>query len=52
MAGAPKRVFSPDAAASAVYDKLYAEYRRLHDAFGRGGSDVMRRLRQIRRENA
>ena len=52
MAGAPKRVFSPDAAASAVYDKLYAEYRRLHDAFGRGDSDVMRRLRQIRRENA
>ena len=31
-----------------AYDELYAEYRRLHDHFGRGGNDVMRRLRAIR----
>ena len=29
---------------SAVYDGLYAEYRELHDYFGRGGNDVMHRL--------
>ena len=29
------------------YNKLYAEYMTLHDYFGRGGNDVMRRLRNI-----
>ena len=32
------------------YDELFAEYTALHDHFGRGGSDVMRRLKRIRRE--
>ncbi|UOW01303.1 ribulokinase [Agrococcus sp. SCSIO52902] len=32
------------------YDALYREYRELHDLFGRGGSDVMRRLKAIRRQ--
>ncbi|ATO12560.1 ribulokinase [Micromonospora sp. WMMA2032] len=31
-----------------AYDALYAEYRALHDHFGRGGDDVMLRLRAIR----
>jgi L-ribulokinase len=31
-----------------VYDELYAEYVRLHDYFGRGGNEVMHRLRAIR----
>jgi L-ribulokinase len=30
------------------YDVLYDEYRRLHDFFGRGGDDVMRRLKRLR----
>lgn len=34
----------------AVYEQLYAEYLRLHDYFGRGGSDVMKRLKAIRAE--
>ena len=29
------------------YDELFAEYTLLHDYFGRGGNDVMRRLRRI-----
>jgi L-ribulokinase len=33
-----------------VYDRLYAEYATLHDYFGRGGNDVMHRLRAMRRE--
>ena len=32
-----------------AYDALYAEYVQLHDYFGRGGNDVMHRLRAIRR---
>ncbi len=33
-----------------VYDRLYAEYKTLYDYFGRGGNDVMKRLRALRRE--
>ena len=42
--------YMPDAASADAYDVLYAEYRTLHDYFGRGGNDVMRRLKSIRRE--
>ena len=31
-----------------AYDVLYGEYRRLHDFFGRGGDDVMYRLKRLR----
>ena len=43
--------YQPDPAASAVYDRLYAEYLLLHDTFGRGGNDVMKRLKRIRLES-
>jgi L-ribulokinase len=43
-------VYKPIAANSAVYDRLYAEYVTLHDYFGRGENDVMKRLRIIRNE--
>lgn len=41
------KIYTPDPDAAAVYDKLYAEYLTLHDYFGRGGNDVMKRLRSI-----
>ena len=41
--------FVPDPAAADAYDELYAEYRLLHDHFGRGANDVMHRLRALRR---
>jgi L-ribulokinase len=41
-------VYKPDPRAAAVYDQLYAEYRLLHDYFGRGATEVMHRLRAIR----
>jgi L-ribulokinase len=44
-----RAVVSPDEARANAYDALYAEYRTLHDYFGRGGNDVMHRLREIRR---
>jgi len=31
-----------------VYKKLYAEYKILHDYFGRGANDVMKRLKAIK----
>jgi L-ribulokinase len=49
MGGAEPDVYRPDPKASAAYDELFAEYTKLHDYFGRGGSDVMFRLRAIQR---
>ena len=40
--------YVPDPARAGAYDQLYAEYRTLHDYFGRGVNDVMHRLRAIR----
>ncbi|MEV4665615.1 ribulokinase [Micromonospora echinofusca] len=41
-------VYQPDPDNVRAYDALYAEYRALHDHFGRGGDDVMLRLRAMR----
>ena len=40
--------YSPIPEHAAVYETLYREYSALHDYFGRGGSDVMKRLKAIR----
>ncbi|WP_345763666.1 ribulokinase [Diaminobutyricibacter sp. McL0608] len=45
-----RAVYTPNEASAAAYDRLYAEYRELHDYFGRGGNDVMHRLRALRRD--
>ena len=50
MGGIQERVYRPDPKAHAVYEQLYREYELLHDYFGRGGSDVMKRLKRIRSE--
>ena len=42
--------YRPIPAHQVVYDRLYAEYVRLHDYFGRGENDVMKRLKGIRAE--
>lgn len=41
-------VYSPKKENTGVYDRLFAEYRILHDYFGRGDNDVMKTLRSIR----
>jgi L-ribulokinase len=38
----------PNTQHHATYQKLFAEYRTLHEYFGRGTNDVMKRLREIR----
>lgn len=35
-----------------AYEELFREYKLLHDYFGRGGNDVMRRLKRTRAEIA
>ena len=41
--------YTPNPEAVAVYDKLYAEYKILHDYFGKGANDVMKRLKEIKK---
>ncbi|MEA3335749.1 MAG: ribulokinase [Chloroflexota bacterium] len=43
-------VYEPIPENKAVYDRLYAEYVILHDYFGRGANDVMKRLKELRAE--
>jgi L-ribulokinase len=49
MGTVERDVYLPDAERAQAYDTLYEEYVALHDHFGRGGNDVLRRLRRIRR---
>lgn len=48
MARVKDRTYKPNPEAHSVYEKLFAEYRTLHDYFGRGANDVMKRLKAIR----
>ena len=43
-----RAVYTPDARAGQVYDRLYAQYLRLHDYFGRGENNVMAELRALK----
>ena len=49
------RIFQPNAKSQEIYDKIYAQYKKVHDAFGARGAqgdlfDVMKELLAIRDE--
>ncbi len=50
MARLKKETFKPIPANQKIYDKLYTDYVLLHDYFGRGENDVMKRLKHLRAE--
>jgi L-ribulokinase len=50
MGKVERAAYVPDPERAARYDRLYAEYLRLHDYFGRGENEVLHRLREIRTE--
>ncbi|BBI31726.1 ribulokinase [Cohnella abietis] len=50
MARVREETFKPIPANVAVYEKLYQEYSELHDYFGRGANDVMKRLKALKDE--
>ena len=43
-------VYNPIKENTEIYDKLFAEYKILHDYFGKGENDVMKRLKKIKIE--
>ncbi len=49
MGGTLPVVYRPDAQRAEIYEKLYQEYKLLHDYFGRGANDVMKRLKDIKK---
>jgi L-ribulokinase len=48
MAYLREESYQPVSENKAIYDKLFAEYVALHDYFGRGDNDVMKRLKEIK----
>ncbi|MDR3577448.1 MAG: ribulokinase [Anaerolineaceae bacterium] len=50
MAHLRSEVYKPNPQARKIYDRLYAEYELLHDYFGRGGNNVMKRLKALKAE--
>ncbi len=50
MAHLKHETFKPIAENQLVYEKLFAEYQRLHDYFGRGENKVMKTLKKIKAE--
>ncbi|MCI1777067.1 MAG: ribulokinase [Paenibacillus lautus] len=48
MARVKEETFKPIPEHVEVYEQLYQEYSKLHDYFGRGENDVMKRLKRIK----
>jgi len=50
MARLQKVTYRPIPSNQKIYERLFAEYAHLYDYFGRGGNDVMKRLKVIKAE--
>ena len=50
MGKVKKHVYLPNEERAKQYDLLYSEYVELHDYFGRGANNVMKRLKKMKRE--
>ena len=50
MASLRPEAYEPIPEHQVVYDRLYSEYVLLHDYFGRGANDVMKRLKELKAE--
>ena len=50
MANLKDEYFRPNMENKKIYDRIFAEYMKLHDYFGRGENDVMKRLKALKAE--
>ena len=48
MAKVRKKVYRPKASNKKIYDKLYLEYTKLHDQFGRDSNSTMKVLKSLK----
>lgn len=48
MSKVKEEYYKPIKENNEIYEKLFNEYKLLHDYFGRGGNDVMKRLKDIK----
>lgn len=48
MARIKEESINPIPENATIYDRIYSEYKRLHDYFGQGENDVMKRLKSLR----
>lgn len=48
MGGVKDKSYLPSSENHEIYNLLYNEYKLLHDYFGRGGNDMMKRLKSIK----
>lgn len=51
MARVKDKSYKPNPDAHRIYARLFEEYKKLHDYFGRGKNDVMKRLKAISAQN-
>ncbi len=49
LAKVKKETYSPNMENKIIYDKLFAEYKKLHDYFGRGENNVLKFLKAFKR---
>ena len=52
MAHIQKLTYKPRPTNHAIYNQLFKEYQALHDYFGRGANDVMKRLKALKLQQA
>lgn len=50
MGGVKDKYYSPIPENVRAYEKLYEIYKELHDYFGRGSNDAMKRLKEIKKQ--
>ena len=50
MGKVKEKYYKPIPENVAIYEKLYNEYKKLHDYFGRGENDVMKHLKKIKED--
>lgn len=51
MGSLDESIYEPNPQSTKIYDRLYSEYILLHDYFGKGTNNVMKRLKKIKITN-
>ena len=50
MAKVSKKIYRPSTANKKTYDRLFVEYTKLHDQFGRDANSTMKVLKSLKKQ--